>query len=243
MNKLTTNQPNVTPKLSPGKDRIVVMGLLGWTLLPCLAIWTGLCVLKSAAWSFALYHLCLIPVIVCARTQWYRTWLLPSRSTFTKLCFASIGFSGIALIGYELFGKKVLSNSIVIGLLKEIGFVDGAFLPLCLYAIIVNPILEEIFWRGIVLNKLEKSAALPKHFGILWSSLAYAAFHYTIFRLVMYPIWAELGTMLLAGYGAILAIIYRRTGSILTTGLAHGLLTDLAAVALLLDLLRHNPSF
>jgi membrane protease YdiL (CAAX protease family) len=39
-----------------------------------------------------------------------------------------------------------------------------------------------------------------------------------------------------------LALIYRRTGSIITTSIAHGLLTDMAAVMLLLDFLRRYPS-
>jgi membrane protease YdiL (CAAX protease family) len=70
----------------------------------------------------------------------------------------------------------------------------------------------------------------------------YAAFHYWICRLVVFSGWAEIGTIMLAFYGAMLALIYRRTGSIITTSIAHGLLTDMAAVMLLLDFLRRYPS-
>ena len=46
---------------------------------------------------------------------------------------------------------------------------------------------------------------------------------------------------MLAFYGAFLAIVYRKTGSIVTTALAHGLLTDMAALMLALNLSRHYP--
>jgi membrane protease YdiL (CAAX protease family) len=77
-----------------------------------------------------------------------------------------------------------------------------------------------------------------QYFAITLSSLLYALFHYLIFRLVLYPGYAELGILLLAGFGALMAVLYRRTGSILTTAFAHGILTDLACVVLLFDYAR-----
>ena len=113
-----------------------------------------------------------------------------------------------------------------------------------LYAIFGNPIVEELFWRGVVLNELERAKFPIRHFGMIWSSILYAALHLPIVLLVVGP-GIGLGCVLfLAVYGAILAAIYRLTGSIVLAVLTHGLLTDVAAVVLMLRLLSEagtNP--
>ena len=218
------------------------IGVLLWTLVPCVAIWLGLYQIKSAAWTFALYHgICLVPAITWGRSLWRPTFLSPSLKEFTALLLASFIFCCIAVCLYELIGPKLLCNEHVLELLRQQGFSKDLFWPLSFYAIVVNPLFEELFWRGVVLNELDKVRIPFKHFGITWSSISYAVFHYLIFRLVLFPVWAELGTLLLAIYGAMLALLYRKTGSVLTTAIAHGLLTDMAAIALILDLLRRYP--
>src|SRR5262249_19778678 len=150
-------------------------------------------------------------------------------------------FSLIALFVYIQMADMLLTKAHVIELLKQQGYNKQIFWPLSLYAIIVNPILEELFWRGTILNELDRLKAPFKHFGIVWSSFAYAAFHYSIFAMVMLPGWAEFGTFLLAIYGAALALLYRRTGSIILTAVAHGLLTDTACIVLILKLFQEYP--
>ncbi len=229
--------------LSKGPNNPVrLIGILLWTLLPCLAIWMGMCQLKSAAWSFFLYHaICLLPAILWGKSLWLPTFRRPTKKMCAALLVSSVVFSGIALFTYEFLGNRMLSNDSVLTLLKDVGFSKSIFWPLSIYAIVVNPLVEELFWRGVVLNELDKLKTPFKHFGLVWSSLAYAAFHYTIFRLVLFPGWAEVGTLMLAVYGAFLAVLYRRSGSIVTISMAHGLLTDMAAIVLLLDLFRRYP--
>lgn len=213
-----------------------------WSLTPCIAIWVGLYQIKSAAWTFVLYHgLCLAPAIWWGRHLWLPTLTAPKPKHCALLIVAAVIFSLITLLTYELIGKYLLSNDGAMELLKSQGFNKLMFWPLSLYAIFINPIFEEIYWRGVVLNELERHSTRVKHFALIWSSLAYALFHYLIFRMVLFPGWAELGTLMLAVYGAILAILYRKTGSIIFAALAHGLLTDLACIVLILDLLTRYP--
>jgi membrane protease YdiL (CAAX protease family) len=208
--------------------------LMLWALLPCAAMWVGLYDLKSAFWSYALYHvICLAPAIVWGRSLWLPTVIKPTVRDCLLLLGAAIVFSAGAVLGYELIGKMLLSNEHVLALLKKQGITGHLFVFFGFYATIVNPILEELFWRGVVLNAFDQAGSRFRYFGITLSSLLYALFHYLIFRLVLFPGYAEVGTLLLAGYGALMALIYRKTGSIVTTALAHGLLTDLACVVLL----------
>ncbi len=213
--------------------------LILWALLPCVAIYVGMYQLKSALWAYGLYHgLVLVPAIIWGRSLWLPSFKKPTLRDCGLLFVATILFSAIAVAAYEIFGTVVLSNERVPLLLKEQGIVRNLFIFFALYSTIINPLLEELFWRGVVLNALDKAGSRFKYFGIIWSSLLYALFHYLIFRQVLYPGWAELGIMLLAGFGALLALIYRKTGSIITTAMVHGLLTDLACVVLLLDYFR-----
>lgn len=222
--------------------RLNLILVLVWSLLPCAAIWIGLYQIKSAALTFLLYHgLCLVPAIWWGRHLWIPTLTVPKLKHCALLVVAAVVFSLITLATYELIGKHLLSNEVAMELLKRQGFSKDMFWPLSLYAIFINPIFEEIYWRGVVLKELEKHKTPIKHFALIWSSLAYALFHYLIFRMVLFPGWAELGTLMLAAYGAILAILYRKTGSIIFTALAHGLLTDLACIVLILDLLQRYP--
>lgn len=226
--------------MEPKKSNLVIVLL--WSLLPCAAIWIGLYQVKSAAWTFLLYHgLCLAPAIWWGRHLWIPTLKAPKLKDCALLVVAAVVFSLITLLTYELIGKHLLSNDGAMELLKRQGFSKHMFWPLSFYAIVINPIFEEIYWRGVVLNELERHKTGVKQFALWWSSLAYAAFHYLIFRMVLFPGWAELGTLMLAAYGALLAILYKKTGSIVFAALAHGLLTDLACIVLILDLLQRYP--
>jgi len=178
-----------------------------------------------------------VPAIIWGRSLWLPTFKKPTIRDCLLLLIATILFSAIAVAAYELFGTMVLSNEHVPLLLKEQGISRDLFFFFAFYGTVINPLLEELFWRGVVLNVLEAGSA-NKYFGITCSSILYALFHYLIFRLVLYPGWTELGILMLAGYGALLALIYRKSGSIITAAMAHGLITDLAVVVLLLDYFR-----
>lgn len=132
----------------------------------------------------------------------------------------------------------VLSDTHVFELMKTLGYTREVFTPLCIYIVVVNPVLEELFWRGFVMNKLDELCPDFPHCGLIWSSFAYGAFHYPIMQLVMYPGWAEFGTIMLMIYGAGLGILYRKTKSVIVPAIAHALLTDLSAVLLMLELFK-----
>jgi membrane protease YdiL (CAAX protease family) len=168
---------------------------------------------------------------------------LPTLKQLALIFAVAVVFSAIAVLGYELIGTKLLSDEQTLLLMKRQGWFGDLFWPISIYAVVVNPLLEEIFWRGVILNALDRMKLPVKYFGIIWSSMAYAAFHYGIFRLVLFPVYTEVGILCLAFYGAFLSVVYRKTGSIITTAVTHGLLTDTAALMLMIDLFRRHPNF
>lgn len=246
------SQPGTKPT-SP--STAIIVALLVWSLLPSAAMWVGLYTLKSAMWAYALYHgIFLLPAIIWGRKYWTETFKMPKFGHCVNILIVALIFSVITVAAYELLGTLVLSDEKIAILLDELGIATHNLVLFGLYAVIVNPLLEEIFWRGIVFNVLnekfsnenvpservsnEQTNSLWKHFPIVWSSITYALFHYLIFRLVLFPLWAEIGIIMLAVYGGVLTVVYKRTGSIITTSIAHGLWTDLACIALLIDFYR-----
>jgi len=218
-----------------------MLGILLWSLLPSITIWIGLYHMKSAAWAYAIYHgVYLVPSIIVGRRLWLPTVKKPKIIHVVWLFIAALIFSAITVAGYEIAGHLVLSDASVGELLKEIGLTRGALIAFGLYATIVNPLIEEIYWRGVLYNALERVPV--KHFALVWSSVAHALFHYLIFRLVLFPVVNEIGITMLAVYNGILALIYKRSGSIITAAIAHGLLTDMACIWLIVDFFRKNPT-
>jgi uncharacterized protein len=206
-------------------------------ILPYSIIWLGMNFFKSAVLSLAMYHgLCLLPGIIWGKASFVKTLRPPTYLELLGLIVACVLFSTGSVYTYELFGDVVLSSPHVLELMRTLGYNRDIFFALSIYIVVVNPALEELFWRGFVMNKLDELCPDFPHCGLIWSSFAYGAFHYPIMQLVMYPGWAEFGTIMLMIYGGMLGILYRKTKSVLVPALAHALLTDLSAVLLMLAL-------
>lgn len=234
-----SNPANAEKHFSDGVVWLVVL----WSLLPCVAMWVGLYQLNSAIWAYGLYHyVCLLPALIVSRKLWVKDLSFPSWRFLLILFIVAVIFAVITVAAYEFAGKKVLSDVAALALMNKLGWSKSNLWYLNLYAVFFNPFIEEFYWRGTVLKVFERIKNPPfPNFAIIVSSLLYALFHYFIFRLVLYPFAAEIGSLMLAVYGGMIAVIYRRTGSVLAAGFAHGLLTDLAAVALIVDLMRKFP--
>lgn len=157
------------------------------------------------------------------------------------LILVSVLFCAGALALYHFAGSMMLSDEKTQLLLKDQGYTNELFWPLSIYFVTVNPALEELFWRATLISKLEVISKRIKHFGVLWSSFWYGAFHYPILTMVLYQGWAELAAVMLMVYGGLLALYYRKVESIVLPALAHALLTDLSAIALILALFRRFP--
>ncbi len=226
-----------------GKLRFESTGLILWSLTPCAAMIVGLYTLSSAVWAYGLYHyICLIPAILIFYSLWRGDLKLPSRDFCVAFFVLALMFSALTVLAYELLGPLVISDQKTVELMVKMGWSKEWLWILNIYCFTVNPFLEEIYWRGILFKKLEEIENPPfPFFAIIVSSFLYAFYHYFIFRLILYPVAAELLSLGLFFYGIFLAIVYKRSGSIVNATVAHGLLTDLAVVALIMDLMRKFP--
>ena len=170
-------------------------------------MWFGLYVLKSAFWTIAVYHIfCLLPIIIWRRQLWRGSLKWPKTTDLAVLFATSIVFAAGAVALYKFLGDLFLDSQQTFELLIRLGYRKTSFIAMAIYFIFVNSALEELFWRGVIFNRLEQLRNPLKTIGIIWSFVAYAIFHYPIMRLVIFP-----------GYGPIRhspsGFIRRRTGA------------------------------
>src|ERR1700733_10237792 len=103
------------------------------------------------------------------------------------------------------------------------GFMATWVLPLCLYFVVINAILEELFWRGVILNQLEYLNSKIRLAGTVWTAATFAAWHWLVIRALIKPGWAEVTMIGILLMGVFASWLYRKSGSIVLPILWHAL--------------------
>lgn len=183
---------------------------------PYLAVLVGIYRSENGFLAVVLYHLILLICIVA----------LDKSNPFTRLLQGYHRYLGPLCIGGLLPGILILFlwPSLTTGRIKlscflfTLRFDETLFIIFALYVCLVNPILEESFWRGC----FTPGTLMPNYIDAF-----FAGFHLLIIsRLVKLPymVCAFLG---LAFVGWFFRLIYRHTGGLLIPWLTH-LIADAA---------------
>jgi membrane protease YdiL (CAAX protease family) len=201
------------------------------TLLPWPLVWLGMYQLSSIVWAFLLYHgVCLIPAIIWGHRLWREHVFAPTPKQMFVLFLTAALFCLGGLLMYKFTGNLIFDRADVLQTLTTRGYLATWLLPMSFYLVIVNAVLEELFWRGVVLNELEPLNDKLRHFGTAWTAVTFAAWHWLVFHALLKPGWAELTVIILVGIGVFCSWLYKRTGSIVLPILFHALVLDLAVV-------------
>ncbi len=215
-----------------------------WTLAPWPFLAAGIYYFHSIVWSFFLYHgCCLLPAIIWKRQHWKQHLALPSRKDVIILIICSILFSLFTWTTLQLLGPYLFSKERALASLTYRGFQPSWLVPLSIYFVTVNPVLEELFWRGVVLNELTDNQVSEKHskpfsLPVLWTNLLFAAWHVLVIRLFVAPPFMYVAFCTVMAVGIFLSYLYRRTNSLLLPALWHGLVFDLAVVIILWSVIK-----
>lgn len=138
-----------------------------------------------------------------------------------------LGLALPAWIGAGLLGFVVVRALGAFGIEPQLGLADAAIeradpIVLIIALVVVAPIAEELFFRGIVFNAWEREYGTRR--AVLGSAILFAAIHGSIFALL--PI---------LGLGIVLAILYRETRSLAATVALHAGFNGLTVLVALLD--------
>jgi membrane protease YdiL (CAAX protease family) len=209
------------------------------TLLPWPAVWLGMYKLNSIVWTFFLYHgVCLLPPVVWGYPLWRSGLKRPTVKQWILIAICGTATALVAQIAYKLSGQMIVSRDQILSVLTARGLLAGWTIPLAAYFVVINATLEELFWRGVILNELDYLNKKIRLLGTVWTAATFAAWHWLVIRLLIKPGWAELTIVGILAMGFFTSWIYRRTESIVLPILWHALVFDLAIILLFIILLQ-----
>jgi membrane protease YdiL (CAAX protease family) len=193
--------------------------------------------LSSIVWAFVLYHgVCLLPAVIVFHKLWIGHVKRPTRRQMLILAVVTAMFCLGGSVLYGLTGNLIVDRQDVLHVLTARGYQATWLLPLGIYLVVINAALEELFWRGVVLNELEPLNEKLKHLGTAWTAVTFAAWHWLVFRTLLKPGWAELTVLLLIFIGVFCSWLYKRTGSIVLPILFHAFVLDLTVIVVFVSL-------
>jgi membrane protease YdiL (CAAX protease family) len=221
-----------------GKRSLLLLICYGFAAT--LAVFYGLVERQSLFVTFVAFHLlvCLgIPLLHgwregSLRAQWQKAWATPDREG------AAYGAAfGLALLtgvvsGFWLLFEAGVQPEWIRLILERWGLTSEWFGWFALYIVVVNSLLEELLWRGFVLQRMLRS--LCRWAAVLISSFFYALYHLIIAAALFGWRWGIVITLLVFATGVLWGWIKGRYTAVYATWISH-LLADLGiALALLL---------
>lgn len=212
-----------------------------WSLAPWGFLALGLQHFRSILCTFFLYHfVCLLPAILYKPSHWRPHLGKPTKRQFLALFIASILFSLMTYFVYTHLGGYIINREQALHSLYSRGFTIEWLLPLSIYFITVNPVLEELFWRGVILNELCEEGDKMLSFPVLWTNIAFAAWHYLVIKLFITDFFRVPSVLTVMSVGFLLSWLFRKKGSLLLSILWHSLVFDLAVVIILFLVIYGN---
>jgi hypothetical protein len=135
----------VRTKLASPINSILNMRILA-PILPYITVGSGLLALRNAWVAILGYHLCMVIILFFARTKIPFT-QIHSRSNYKILIVVSILGGAGGLLLYLLWPLLAIPKDISL-YLQNIGLTSSMWPYFIVYFILVNPWLEECYWRG-----------------------------------------------------------------------------------------------
>lgn len=201
---------------------------------PTIMIFIGLWFFENVVITFLLFYSWLLFVPMIDKAFPKEQLKLTKKSAILGIISGLIFFLFI-YGGLEWLHVYLLDIDSLRVLLLEWGFSGAGEIGLVLVLLLANPILEEVYWRGYMFNRLRQK-------GTAFSAIALTALFYTLYHLLsIIPIFA-------AGYsfaavipvliaGLFWGFIRERTGSISATMIGH-VLADLGIMCVYWFIIR-----
>jgi len=182
----------------------------GSPILPYLAIWAGLFLFKNAWLTLLGFHAAILLALAVARPSLPINILFKSKSTRWVLISVLIGStSGIGLYFlWDVFG--VAPN--LPARLESIGLNSASWFVFIAYFSLINPFIEEYFWRG-ALGSDSKKLSL--------GDVIFAGYHVLVLWGRVHPLSILFAVIILTSAGWIWRQISREDGGLLAAVLGH----------------------
>lgn len=178
--------------------------------LPYLAVWMGMFLFNNAWAALLGFHLAILASLLMFRLAVPIEILFKSK--YPKWIFASILFCSTSGIGlYFLWPVFGVSNNLSAQLLA-MGLTPASWPWFLAYFSLVNPFVEEYFWRGVLGND-----SLKPYFG----DVVFAGYHAMILWGRVHLVFVLFAVSVLVSAGWLWRQISREDGGLLAAALGH----------------------
>jgi membrane protease YdiL (CAAX protease family) len=204
-------------------------------LLPWVVVGLGLYVLQDYRLTMLGYGLicCLLPVLLFrqkpVRFLPLRVEYWPLAGLVVLMSFVLLGIFYMARFGIEPANFHSLAARIHLELSRQA-------IKYGVYFIVMNPLLEEVFWRGFIYEEWKRWLSPTQ--AALVSSFFFGAWHWMIVQMFCPAPWAVFLTLIIMAGGYIMARLYEETGSLVAPVLLHSLGADIPLLYIVLMLLK-----
>lgn len=227
-----------SPLTAPGsKLRLVFICIA--MLMPWFWVGLGLHVFQDYRLTIAMYEFlgCGLPILLFRDKrlppimpfQFRKRWVLLTSLIVNIVILGAFWLTKGFDMHWDVFHQRMSATRLS---------ADLQFWTFALYIVILNPVFEEMFWRGIVYKELQHYAS--KRNANLISSFFFGAWHWVVLQTYCEPLWAILLTLAVMFGGVLFAYTYERTGTLASSIALHGLGADLPMVFVVYDCIQQG---
>jgi hypothetical protein len=178
--------------------------------LPYLAVWAGLFLFKNAWAALIGFHVAILLTLLLLRPDLPINVLFTSK--YSKWILASVLFCSTSGIGlYFLWGVFGIADDFS-ARLQSLGLTASSWPLIIAYFSLVNPFIEEYFWRGVLGNDTKK---------FYIGDVLYAGYHALVLWGRVHPLSIVFAVMILVSAGWLWRQISREDGGLLAATLGH----------------------
>ncbi len=179
-------------------------------ILPYFAVWAGLFFFKNAWCTLAGFHIAILFVIAITRPDIPIRILF--RSQYPKWILFSVLFCSTSGLGLYFFWNMFGVDHDLPEQLRLIGLYSTSWFPFITYFSLVNPFIEEYFWRGM-LGKVTRKLYI--------GDLSYAGYHAMILWGRTNLLSTLFAVMILVSVGWLWRQLYHKDQGLLAAVLGH----------------------
>jgi membrane protease YdiL (CAAX protease family) len=229
----TVQQPPGPPPLPLWRAGLVLL----LALCPWLAVYVGLYEQGSALRAFLYYHaICVLGGLIL-KSPGLSAVGIPFKNYIRHLIGVAFVVNLLAAVLFTLIGAALLDRTQILDLMSKRGLPPATYLYLFPYFCIVNPLVEEYFWRGGVYATIRQRFG-EWQTGAIIASFFFGAWHWLVVRLFVPPWLAITTTLAIAGVGFVLTLVYERTRSLALPIALHAVAGDAPLLVILALLSR-----
>lgn len=197
-------------------------------VVPALLVLIGLSGFHSIPMAVFLYHgYCLINIVLSGRQIGKQGF--PSLLEFLIAGACGVILSLLSVGLWRLTGDLIADPDICRIRIEALGLPIDKWPMFAAYFLLVNPVIEELYWRGCVQERAREIGILRDAF----VAIPFSLWHIVPIWAVCGPIAAAVGGVAVYCVGVLLTMMYRQSRSLGRCIVWHAMMADLAVISLM----------